>query len=366
VKCTECPKWALSTKTGQYFCEWCPPGMYPAADRKTCVGVLRGGDSVAGKTDWTQSWQRDAQERSDAFCPRGQQGTDSCMYPPSLVKTLSCPMTCPRNYQVEVDDKWNPKGMRSGNIFSGITTDFDVSWKCLIQNKTAQEMCNKLLCMGALVSMQGSHEKDRCVKDRTDCTCAEDLREACNGGLERLREDQCRSQCTPRWCDLMCQSERAKEYTGVFRPDNVENPFQVLRCEAKGDTCVATCRNEQRRVTTQRLCGIFDIWDDEKKKFLITNDALCGTEGVFEKRNRYRYDRYGGRSSYTEEVYLGPRMSKTVCNYGSMGKVRHPQTTAYHRQYAKHACVAASATRVSTFAALFSSCMFALLAVVGH
>jgi hypothetical protein len=138
----------------------------------------------------------------------------------------------------------------------------------------------------------------------------------------------------------MCQSERAKEYTGIFRPDNVENPFQVLRCEAKGTECVATCKNEQRRVATTRQCGAFDIWDDDKKKFLIQNDALCGTEGKFEKRTRYRHDSYGGRQGYEEEVFLGVAMSESVCTYGTMQKMRHPQETGFHRQYAPAACVA--------------------------
>jgi len=347
VKCTECPKWALATVAGQTFCEWCPPGQFPDSDRMSCLEVGRGVDSNAGRTSWAESWYRDGNEMQDAFCPTGNTGEslDNCLYPPQTVTEAVCPMTCPLNYQVEVDDHWNPEGCRSG--LRGCTSFADVSWRCLIQNRTAQEKCNQLLCMGAIVSMQGLHEKTDCVKDRTDCTCAENVRESCMGGLKRLRDEQCRSQCTQRWCDLMCQRERSREYTGIFRPDNVENPFEVLRCEAKGTTCTATCRNDQRRLAVARNCGEFDIWDDSQMKYLIRNDALCGTEGVYETRQETRSDSYGRSYTSEVEVYVGARQSEQVCLTGTMGRMRYPTSTEFHVTYRPSSCVASAAQPLS-------------------
>mmetsp|Transcript_31701 Transcript_31701/g.67403 ORF Transcript_31701/g.67403 Transcript_31701/m.67403 type:complete len:976 (-) Transcript_31701:25-2952(-) len=328
VKCTQCPKWSLSTLKGQNFCEWCPPGTYPDEDRATCVGMKSGSDTTIGKTDWTETWRADSP--GDLFCPAaGGQSNDGCMYPPSIVQQATCPMTCPRNYQVEVNDDWNPKGWRGGFSLS-FTTHFDVGWKCLIQNQTSREMCNKLLCMGKMVSYQGLHEKEFCVKDRTDCTCAEDLRQSCMGGMRRLQEEQCRAQCSPRWCELMCQRERAKESMGLFKPDQVENPFEVLRCEAKGTECHATCKNQQRRVSTSRLCGEFDIWDPDAEKFLMVNDALCGVEAYYKSEKYTSCNGQGGCSTHTREVYTGTGMSQEVCATGRLNKVEKPAQSKNH------------------------------------
>lgn len=248
-------------------------------------------------------------------------------------------MTCPANYQVEVDDNWNPKGFRSSLAF---TSHFDVGWQCLMMDQTVQEQCNKILCMGAMVSMQGEQEKNDCIKDRTDCTCAENLRESCKGGLKRLREQQCTTQCTHRWCDLMCQRERSREYTGVFTPDNVENPFSVLRCEAVGTQCVATCTNDQRRLSVERACGEFDIWDDNQEKFLVTNSALCGSRSGY-TRSSQTYQSYNGygQSSYSREVFT-PRTrfdEDQVCMRGQIDEMEDPQRTRQHTTYRPSSCV---------------------------
>merc|ERR1719265_1623125 len=136
--CTECPLWSLKLTAGRKFCEWCQPGEQPNSARDACVSPQKGADSNAGRTDWTNSWRRDSKERQDAFCPNGQVDDNDCMYGPAAVSSAVCPMTCPRNYQVEVDDKWNPEGFFSSqqmSNFFGFNTLFDVGWKCLIQDQ---------------------------------------------------------------------------------------------------------------------------------------------------------------------------------------------------------------------------------------
>jgi len=367
-KCTACPKWALMTKTGQTFCEWCPPGEVPNGDRAACVGPKKGSNSVSGKTDWTQSWYSDGEEKQDRFCPlAATPGADQCRWGSAAVAASTCPMTCPKNYQVEVNNDWNPVGVRSG--LSGFTTNADVSWKCLIKDKNVQEKCNKLLCMGSIVSMQGGQTKAGCTPDGTDCTCEEDLREACKGGVKRLQEEQCSAQCSARWCELMCQQARAKEYTGIFTPHNVENPFTVKSCLQSGIHCTATCENVQRRVSVRRICGEFDIWDEGNKKFLIPNDALCGTEAevtIHTGRScDYSGNGGGGCTTYTYEKVGAARIAEDMCMNGNMGKVGKPHVTNNHETFRPSSCTSGavsqkgSATILYLWAALMAKRLFA-------
>jgi len=170
---------------------------------------------------------------------------------------------------------------------------WDLSWKCEITDKPSQEQCNRLACMGAIVSMQGegwkAQRKQNCNQmDKTDCTCAEKIRQACVGDVLRLRENQCKAQCNANWCDYQCKMARKREYTGIFLPDNVENPFTVKKCETNGTICVATCVNEQRRVVSTKPCGKHDVWDsdldpsilDRGSKYHVLNSKLCGGEGT--------------------------------------------------------------------------------------
>jgi len=291
-KCTMCPPWALAKSEGHAFCDWCPPGQMANEDhgRQACIGVKKG--AKTSWPDWGSSWGRDQDEREDAFCPTARfNETTECRYHSDTIASAVCPMTCPRYYQVEKDANWHTPPPRDPQSYQPYFPP--VEWICTIQDQEHQEQCNQLLCMGAMVKMQGDFTKKETACDQsasiTDCTCAESLREACKGGLTRLRQEQCQEQCSQRWCELMCEDAAAREFTGIFTDDLVENPFAVTACEAvPGEKCQATCANRQRRVVVQEPCGkwlhysggdgFFDYWG----AYQITNDALCGGDSSVE------------------------------------------------------------------------------------
>mmetsp|Transcript_87061 Transcript_87061/g.154000 ORF Transcript_87061/g.154000 Transcript_87061/m.154000 type:complete len:400 (-) Transcript_87061:169-1368(-) len=279
-KCTQCPDWALSRETGLPFCDWCPPGEMPdEATRTSCVAINKGPihkfEESWGKVtivDWSN-------QKSDAFCPLANRSElTGCLYSSDTVDRQSCPMTCPENLQWEIDDKNNvppPYWCTDSGCFPWYPPVRSI---CGITNVEDQQRCNQLLCMGSMRQMQGGMLiKDGQCDDQnkiTDCTCEENLREACNGGVRRLREDQCRRQCTVEWCNMMCEDAAASEGGFLWIPGQSENPFTLQSCQARGEKCEAICQNDQRRVVKQGQCGRYSIKRDGG--WMVPNDALCG------------------------------------------------------------------------------------------
>jgi len=257
------------------------------------VGLKDGPNSIRGEGDWQWSWGRDHGGNNDPFCPKAGESEKGCLYPPYQMELNSCPMTCPQPIQQRLDKNGNPEFHRNG----GVVAAWDLKWTCLIRNLTQQQQCSHLLCMGAIVAMQGgrpsqenwgqTQRKRDCEVDRNnDCSCGESTREACIAGVLRLREEQCKQQCTQQWCDYMCVLEKKREYAGIFLNDNNENAFRTESCKANGTTCVAVCRNDQRRAQVEKPCGQDDVWDHELQpsrrrvamggRYMIINDRLCG------------------------------------------------------------------------------------------
>eukprot|EP00933_Yihiella_yeosuensis_P038198 TRINITY_DN32144_c0_g1_i1.p1 TRINITY_DN32144_c0_g1~~TRINITY_DN32144_c0_g1_i1.p1 ORF type:complete len:936 (+),score=133.33 TRINITY_DN32144_c0_g1_i1:147-2954(+) len=276
VKCTQCPHWALSRESGLAFCEWCPTGSMPDENgRQVCLTIRKG----YRNSNWGESWGRDGDEKSDAFCPQANHSpVTGCFYDSYTFSNQWCPMTCPRNMQKHVDKYWNSPPRICCSDRHCYPCYPPTRWVCAIQDRAVQEQCNKLMCMGAMVSMQNSMKiaEGQCDKDGriTDCTCDESMRQSCVGGLKRLREKQCSDQCNWRWCNMMCEDAAAREYTGIFRADSVENRFSLMKCESRGEICSATCQNQQRRVVVNQRCGEWSI--RRKGGPQVINDFLCG------------------------------------------------------------------------------------------
>jgi hypothetical protein len=383
VKCYDCPKWSLKVpgKTGQIFCDWCPPGSFPAEDRATCITMQDGADYNAGRTSWSDSWYRDSTETSDRFCPTaGEHAETKCMYPPAIAAQAVCPMTCPRAYQIEMDGHHNERFHKGGFV-----AEWDLGWKCMIgsnfggkagNSKIYQTQCNKLTCMGAVVGMQDggwtpgtganswdAQRREFCntAEERSDCTCAEDLRQACIGGVLRQREAQCKAQCDTTWCGMMCQMARKREYTGVFRPDSIENPFTNTKCENNGTSCVAICKNAQRRVTVTRPCGKNDVWDSDRdpsarpgSRYLVVNDQLCG--GMGGSRTQQRDQRAMAQEADLAEVDVANR----ICRGGLFTDTGNSKVDALYRP---HACTGGGVRTSAEVGLLISMAFLSLLSL---
>eukprot|EP00746_Dinoflagellata_sp_MGD_P157011 gnl/MRDRNA2_/MRDRNA2_86067_c0_seq1.p1 gnl/MRDRNA2_/MRDRNA2_86067_c0~~gnl/MRDRNA2_/MRDRNA2_86067_c0_seq1.p1 ORF type:complete len:1018 (+),score=138.11 gnl/MRDRNA2_/MRDRNA2_86067_c0_seq1:100-3153(+) len=235
--CANCPPGVAVAS--EFYCNYCPLGDFPDLDGAKCMNFKTGNFDAVPDVNNRQCYKRNS------------------------YANLHRPLIGSGWFNVKPKDTTSQR-------FRDLT-DFE------------NAACSSLSMMGALYVLPDHVNR---MKGNGACPKDESLRELCeqtkyilNLDIDQrekqaqakeaakehaLRVDRCGRTCTQARCQKMCSDITEQETKAEMAFDVL--PFEVMKCEVKGQSCVATCtstRPHKTRTSNWNCWDVTECWDDK-------------------------------------------------------------------------------------------------------